>query len=156
MLFSDASFDLVTCRIAPHHFPHPERFVREAARVLKPGGRFGLIDSVVPDGLIGELYNRYELARDASHVRSLPVSEWQLLIAEAGLALRSVELFPKRHDFDDWTGRANVPEENKPGIARILLAAGPEVAEIFKLEIEDNRLLAFTDDKALFIADKPE
>jgi ubiquinone/menaquinone biosynthesis C-methylase UbiE len=34
--FADAGFDLVTCRIAAHHFADPERFVREAARVLKP------------------------------------------------------------------------------------------------------------------------
>src|SRR5690349_10465390 len=37
--YPDATFDLVTCRIAPHHFPHPDRFVTEAARVLKSGGR---------------------------------------------------------------------------------------------------------------------
>ena len=35
--FADASFDLVTVRVAPHHFSAPQRFVREAARVLKPG-----------------------------------------------------------------------------------------------------------------------
>lgn len=35
--FPDASFDLVTCRVAPHHFPNVARFVREAARVVRPG-----------------------------------------------------------------------------------------------------------------------
>ena len=154
--FDDASFDLVTCRIAPHHFPHPDRFVREAARVLRPGGRFGLIDSVVPDGEIGVTYNAYEAARDPSHVRSLTLAEWSQLIAEAGLTLNTVELFPKRHDFNDWTGRAMVPEDAKPGIAAILLEAGPEMATRFKLEVEDGRLIAFTDEKALFIATRPE
>ncbi|HYX48124.1 MAG TPA: class I SAM-dependent methyltransferase, partial [Ktedonobacteraceae bacterium] len=35
--FSPASFDRVTCRIAPHHFPDLSKFVLEVARVLKPG-----------------------------------------------------------------------------------------------------------------------
>jgi ubiquinone/menaquinone biosynthesis C-methylase UbiE len=47
--FAEASFDLVTCRIAPHHFPDVPRFVAEAARVLKADGRFVLEDSLAPD-----------------------------------------------------------------------------------------------------------
>ena len=47
--FADGSFEVVTARIAPHHFPRPERFVREAARVLVPGGRFLLDDNMAPE-----------------------------------------------------------------------------------------------------------
>ncbi len=36
--FTDASFDIVACRIAQHHFPDVFKFVRECARVLRPGG----------------------------------------------------------------------------------------------------------------------
>src|SRR5439155_10787507 len=32
--YPDKSFDLVTCRVAPHHFSSPAQFVRETARVL--------------------------------------------------------------------------------------------------------------------------
>src|SRR6266545_7095190 len=42
--FADASFDIVTARIAPHHFPNPRRFVHQAVRVLRPGGLFLLDD----------------------------------------------------------------------------------------------------------------
>src|SRR5260221_4159370 len=38
--FEAESFDRITCRIAPHHFPDVAQFVREVARVLKPGGIF--------------------------------------------------------------------------------------------------------------------
>src|SRR5262245_37434845 len=36
--FLDASFDLVVCRAALHHFVDPERLVAEMARVCRPGG----------------------------------------------------------------------------------------------------------------------
>ena len=47
--FPDESFDLVCCRLAAHHFPRIEDFVREVLRVLKKGGRFALVDNVAPD-----------------------------------------------------------------------------------------------------------
>src|SRR4249920_855389 len=48
--YSEASFDLVTCRVAAHHFSDRDAFMREVTRVLKPGGHFLLIDGSVPDG----------------------------------------------------------------------------------------------------------
>ena len=47
--FSDESFDIVTCRIAPHHFPNVDIFIKEVHRVLKPQGQFLLDDNVVPE-----------------------------------------------------------------------------------------------------------
>ena len=36
--FADDRFTIVTCRIAPHHFPDVASAVREMARVCRPGG----------------------------------------------------------------------------------------------------------------------
>ncbi len=58
--FADHSFSLVTTRIAPHHFPDARSYVHEVARVLEPGGRFLLEDSVVPEGEAGDLLNHIE------------------------------------------------------------------------------------------------
>jgi SAM-dependent methyltransferase len=153
--FPDSSFDIVTCRIAPHHFPNPERFVQESARVLKPGGRFVLIDSTVPEGEIGRRYNEFEKLRDSSHVRSLTVPEWESLLRESGLDLIATEHFRKRHPFQDWARRTRVPESDIPALGRVLLEGGPEMDELLDLERDGDELIAFTDQKSLFFAIKP-
>ena len=70
--FPACSFDLVTCRIAAHHFPDPARFVLEVLRVLQPGGLFILQDQVTPEEAgTAEWVTRFENRRDPSHQRAL-------------------------------------------------------------------------------------
>lgn len=148
--FDAAAFDCVTCRIAPHHFPNPARFVAEAARVLAPGGRFLLVDSTVPDGDVGVFFNWFEAQRDPSHVRSLTVAEWSDLLTAAGFDLRAVETFRKHHDFARWTVRSRMPAEAVPALAAAMRAAGPDVQAAFETEWDGDHLVAFTDTKTLF------
>lgn len=152
---ADVSVGLVTCRIAPHHFPHPDRFVAEAARVLRPGGRFVLVDSTVPAGPAGDWFNAVEQRRDPSHVRSLPIPEWQRLVEGANFALDAVESFPKRHDYAEWTARSRMTDADRDALARAILAADPSWQAEFAVERDDDRLIAFTDVKTLFVARKP-
>lgn len=153
--YGDGSFAIVTCRIAPHHFPRPDRFVGEAARVLTAGGRFVLVDSTVPDGPIGDFWNRVEKTRDGSHVRSLTVEEWVSLICGAGLEPTAVEAHPKRHIFADWVGRSEVAAPDRQALEAALRGAPAEVKSASKFEFEGGRVVAFTDVKTLFVAVKP-
>jgi ubiquinone/menaquinone biosynthesis C-methylase UbiE len=150
--FDDGSFDIVTCRIAPHHFPHPDRFIAESARVLAPGGRFLLVDSTVPAGEVGDFWNRFEAMRDPSHVRTLTVDEWSRLIRESGLVLRAVEDYPKRHNFADWVSRADVPGTGIDGLLAAIRDAGEAVNAHARTEWDGDRLVGFTDIKTLFFA----
>ncbi len=150
--FDDASFDIVTCRIAPHHFPNPDRFVLESARVLRPGGRFVLVDSTVPQGPVGHFFNRFELLRDPSHVESLTIEAWIALIEAAGLQVQAAETFTKRHDFADWTSRSRMSDEDRATLERMMLDADETTRTQFQVEIVDGRLVAFTDTKTLFVA----
>src|SRR5262249_39779927 len=52
----DATFDVVTCRLAFHHFPHPDTAVRELARVLRPGGRLGFADNIAVEDAGGAAF----------------------------------------------------------------------------------------------------
>ena len=75
--FEDASFDLVTCRIAPHHFDFIPDFLAEVHRVLKPGAAAAIADNVVPAGAVGDYINAFERLRDPSHLRAWPMEEWR-------------------------------------------------------------------------------
>lgn len=150
--FADGSFEIVTCRIAPHHFPRPDRFVAEIARVLTTDGRFVLIDSTVPAGATGDFINQVERLRDPSHVRSLPIAEWETLIAAARMHVDVVESFKKRHEFDDWTARSRMTPEDKASLARLVLDASEAEREALQVEADGDRLVAFSDTKTLFLA----
>lgn len=104
--FEEARFDLVTCRIAPHHFPNAQAFVRECARVLKQGGLLLLQDQLLPDEREAAFFvDDFERLRDPSHHRAFNTAEWQAMFAAAGLVVEHSEEYIKRHDFLDWAKR---------------------------------------------------
>jgi ubiquinone/menaquinone biosynthesis C-methylase UbiE len=99
------SFDLVTCRIAPHHFDDPATFICEAARVLKPGGMLAIVDNIVPEGVAGDYVNAFEKLRDPSHVRCLSMAEWSELLGEHGFQIDYGEIVDKGMEFASWAAR---------------------------------------------------
>lgn len=96
MAFADSSFDLVTCRIAPHHFPDCFRFVRECARVLRPGGLLLIEDHVLPeDDRAARYIDSFERLRDPSHHRAYAEYEWRGLFLDAGLSVEHTEMLAR-------------------------------------------------------------
>jgi SAM-dependent methyltransferase len=131
--FEDGSFDLVTCRIAPHHFPNPAAFLTEVARVLTPGGTFAMVDNIVPDDAeVAATYNDWERVRDPSHIRALSLAEWVSLCEAAGLTMSHTETAPKRMGFEFWVNNMNVPEELRPKLLTDLLHADDRVKEFLQ------------------------
>jgi SAM-dependent methyltransferase len=139
--FGDASFDLVTCRIAPHHFSDCARFAREAARVLRPGGVAAMVDNIVPENVEAAAFiNEIEKLRDPSHHRAYSSREWIEFWTGAGLGVEHTETFRKALDFDRWAGRMGVGEPLRTRLSEMLRAAPGEAAEALALESVDERL----------------
>ncbi len=142
--FADAVFDVITCRYAAHHFPHPERFLAEVRRVLTPRGRLLLFDNMAPeDDRLDAFLNHLEAWRDPSHVRSRRPSEWKRLVASVGLELEvSDPLLFRRYPFREWTARQSMAYRERLALERWLLAAPSAEAEFFRLEIHNGALEA--------------
>jgi ubiquinone/menaquinone biosynthesis C-methylase UbiE len=104
--FDDDLFDLVTCRIAPHHFVNCSGFVRQGSRVLKRGGLLLVQDHVLPEDEHAARYvDAFERLRDPSHNRAFSETEWLALFQAAGLQVDDVEQVNKRHAFLPWAER---------------------------------------------------
>jgi ubiquinone/menaquinone biosynthesis C-methylase UbiE len=103
--FEDESFDLVTSRIAPHHFDSIPAFLGEVHRVLKAGGLLALVDNVVPAGSTGDYVNAFERFRDPSHLRAWTMEEWRDALKAAGLTVTHEEQIAKTMEFNAWAAR---------------------------------------------------
>ena len=128
--FDANTFDLVTCRIAPHHFDDVMRFVREAARVVKPGGLVLVQDQQMPeDALIAGYVEAFEKLRDPSHNHACTEAEWRAAFVAAGLTVESVDTLTKSHAFDEWTTTQGVTPSTKACLEALVAAAPPAVVE---------------------------
>jgi len=142
--YEDDSFDLVTCRVAAHHFSSPAKFVAEAARVLKPGGVFLLIDGTVEDDQpeAREWLHQVEKLRDPSHSRFLTPKEWQSLCEENGMDVRNCTLTPfKQPDIQWYFETAATSPENREKVLELVRLAPDSARQLFQLGEEDGRIV---------------
>jgi SAM-dependent methyltransferase len=152
--YADGTFDLVTCRIAPHHFPHIDKFVAESVRVLRPGGILAVVDNVVPNDDVASTYiNAFEKLRDPSHGRALSVDEWLAAFAAAGLTVFHHEVAPKSMEFTPWAERMGATPETIAELRRQLEEAPPTAAAFFQIYTTDQDLV-FNLDEAIILGRK--
>jgi SAM-dependent methyltransferase len=152
--FADTVFDLVTCRIAPHHFADCARFVREIARVLAPNGRAVVIDSLSPDEPdLDRLLDNVERWRDPTHVRSYSRTEWLGFFRDAGLSVEETDVLTKTHDLDDWLARSRATPEDADRVRSALRTAPASARARFDISYnESGEPLSFADEKLLIAA----
>lgn len=155
--FDDAKFDLVTCRIAPHHFTNVFLFVRECARVLKPGGVLAIVDNIVPEDLTAAEYvNAFEKYRDPSHARCLSAEEWADAYQQAEITLTHAEEAKKAMNFDAWADNMNASPQTRAGLRQMLQNAPPVAQEFFAPQFLEDGSITFYLSEGIFIGKKEQ
>jgi len=150
--YPDASFDLVTCRIAPHHFSDIPRFLAESFRVLKPGGVMAVVDNIVPRGEADRYVNDFEKLRDPSHGRCLSLAEWLTAFETAGFAIQHRETMIKMMVFEDWAVRHDEPTRAR--LRQLLREAPPPAADYFHPQDTD-RGMTFRLEEGIILGIRP-
>ena len=157
--FSECTLDIAITSYSLHHMADPTRVVGEMARVVRRGGRVGVIDiRVEEDPRVAELNNHIERARDASHTRTLAGSEFEAIFARNGLRVIAAEIEEQSRLFDHWLLVAgwkpgDAPYEEARQLLESTLAndgagfhprrverAAPEAAEDSRLQITNTVL----------------
>lgn len=100
---ADGSFPLVWSIESPAHFPDKPTFLREAARVLKPGGAFTFADLLVVDDVATASAENRQIYAEFLRVWDVPYLEtfdsYRQAVAGAGLELRRAEIVT-RYNLD--------------------------------------------------------
>ncbi|MGH7967110.1 MAG: class I SAM-dependent methyltransferase, partial [Limisphaerales bacterium] len=126
------------------HFSSPAKFVRETARVLKPGGHFLLIDGSVPDddSETEEWLHRVEKWHDPSHGRLLSRKAWEGLARESGLRVLRSELHRfKQPDLQWYFDTAATSPANREQVLEAVRTASPHLRATLALGEEDGKIV---------------
>jgi ubiquinone/menaquinone biosynthesis C-methylase UbiE len=149
--FRSQSFDVVTCRIAPHHFADVPAAVREVARLLQPGGVFLLQDIRGHDDPdCAAFILEVERRRDPTHVRAYRAIEWRGFLEAAGLEVLDETVLSKTRPWEEWTTRTRMTPEARQDLDRFVRAAPERCRAAFDFTLHGDRIESF-DDRMLLI-----
>jgi ubiquinone/menaquinone biosynthesis C-methylase UbiE len=119
------AFDLVTCKLAFHYFPHPQVALAEMVRVATRTACLVLVDRVSPEDPEKRAYqNRLEKLRTPS--KTYVYSESQLVAAleQTGLVMEQQARHLEQMGVDDWIRAAGPDEQTAHTIRGLLMAEG--------------------------------
>ena len=151
--FPKASFDIVTTRLAAHHFDDVALAMRQVARVLRPGGVFIFVDTTAPENPESATYqDEVELLRDPTHKRIYTEREWAAFIEQAGFRVEKSEVVRKAHDFEPWLERGGEDETTQQRVRTRFLEAPASAVRDLEIVVAEGKVKSFTDRKLVLAA----
>jgi ubiquinone/menaquinone biosynthesis C-methylase UbiE len=127
--FEYGSFDIAGCMRVLHHAHRPELVVSELARVTRPGGRILIVDQLgFVDPVVSAETDRFEHARDPSHVRLLPDQDIRFLLDANDLEVLTNEVTPEQRDLERYLDLVGLEGEERRRVSGMAPGAVYEVS----------------------------
>jgi ubiquinone/menaquinone biosynthesis C-methylase UbiE len=138
--FAPHSFDLVTCKLAFHYFPHPQIALSEMVRVATSSARLVLIDRVSPEDQEKRAYqNRLEKLRTPSKTYVYSESQLVRALADTGLLVEQQARYAEQMEVHEWIQATGVDEEAAQTVLTLLMAEGDPAG--LNAHVEGDRLV---------------
>ncbi|HHY10838.1 MAG TPA: methyltransferase domain-containing protein [Firmicutes bacterium] len=154
--YPDQKFDLVTCRLAFHHFYDYKTPFLEMVRVTKKGGFLVVMDLISPaDAKTAARYNELETLRDDSHIYALTEKEFISLFQNHGLQPVKVLNRDVEMVTEDWLNLTKAPKNAREAIFRAFEAELKNGEETGMRPFKKEGALHFLHRWILVLAQKP-
>lgn len=137
--FADSLFDTWMARAAPHHFEDLGAAIREAYRVVRPGGCLVIIDGSGPLEARDHMH-QVEMLRDPSHRLMYTLEEWRAILTAAGFEIEEARLRRMDQEFEPWVTRIGFPADRVEELAEIVESSSGRAREQLRPERRQGRL----------------
>ena len=109
--FAENSFDIVISRYSAHHWHDMQAALMEIRRVLKPGGRFIMMDIASPGKAILDVWlQTIEMLRDPSHIHNYSQGQWLTMVNNRGMVVEKLVGDKLHLEFSSWVARMKTPD----------------------------------------------
>lgn len=132
-----ASFELACARHTLHHHDDPDATLREARRLLRPGGRFVLVDESALAPALNPWYEELERTRDPDHRSLRDADGWRDALERAGFRPRIVDdATRERISVGPWLKRVQADASRRRRVRALFRAAPPGAAAALAFETD--------------------
>ena len=152
--FREEMFEIVSCRAAFHHFSRPACVLAEMGRVMAPAGRIVIADLIGgEDPRQATLQDHIEQLCDPTHVRALPVSEFERMFAAAGLRVVFQRHGTLDYDLEQWISHGAPEDHVRREIVSLMESCLEDDRAGLKVRRESGRL-RFSHHGAAFVLER--